>query len=305
MSAPVILIGMHRSGTSMLARLLGELGLFLGERRDENDEALFFQRINDWILRSAGGSWERPEALDALLAQPVLADLTRDYVAGILRSPHTLSYLGLSRWLGARSPAALKEPWGFKDPRATFTLPIWLALYPEARVIHVRRHGVDVAASLKLRQERALEHARARHRRRGLAYWLFPKRGAFAHTVRALELAGGLELWEQYTARAEQHTRDARERGLEVVYEDFLADPLAGLERVARFAGLAPDARALARAAAGVRRERAQAFRESPELLRVAAAWQERLAALGYPAEPPRAALHSTRASRGAACANE
>lgn len=39
---PVIIIGMHRSGTSMLTRVLQRAGLFMGEHREENDESLFF-----------------------------------------------------------------------------------------------------------------------------------------------------------------------------------------------------------------------------------------------------------------------
>ncbi|MCS5697200.1 sulfotransferase [Desulfofundulus thermocisternus] len=30
---PIIIIGMHRSGTNMLTRMLEELGLFVGERK--------------------------------------------------------------------------------------------------------------------------------------------------------------------------------------------------------------------------------------------------------------------------------
>lgn len=51
MNPPVIIIGMHRSGTSLVARLLDVLGLFLGKYKDENHEARLFISINDWFLR--------------------------------------------------------------------------------------------------------------------------------------------------------------------------------------------------------------------------------------------------------------
>src|SRR3954449_9453301 len=60
MRAPVIFIGMHRSGTSMLGRLLEELGMFFGTRKDENNEALFFQEMNNWLLTQCGGRWDNP-----------------------------------------------------------------------------------------------------------------------------------------------------------------------------------------------------------------------------------------------------
>ena len=39
---PVIVIGMHRSGTSLLARLLRAGGVFMGAWRNNHDEAQFF-----------------------------------------------------------------------------------------------------------------------------------------------------------------------------------------------------------------------------------------------------------------------
>ena len=46
---PILVIGMHRAGTSMIADLLRDLGVFMGWRRDIYGEALFFQGLNDWL----------------------------------------------------------------------------------------------------------------------------------------------------------------------------------------------------------------------------------------------------------------
>ncbi len=32
------------------------------------------------------------------------------------------------------------KAWGWKDPRNTFTLPMWLSIFPKARVLHVLRN---------------------------------------------------------------------------------------------------------------------------------------------------------------------
>jgi hypothetical protein len=53
---PIIIISMHRPGTTMIDRMLEDLGLFVGKRREENHEALFFKRNNDWLLKKSGGA---------------------------------------------------------------------------------------------------------------------------------------------------------------------------------------------------------------------------------------------------------
>ena len=42
MVEPVVVIGMHRSGTSIMAMLLDQLGVFMGSSRDQNYESTFF-----------------------------------------------------------------------------------------------------------------------------------------------------------------------------------------------------------------------------------------------------------------------
>lgn len=43
---PVIVLGMHRSSTSMLVGLLRELGLWIGHQAPRNNEARLFRRLN-------------------------------------------------------------------------------------------------------------------------------------------------------------------------------------------------------------------------------------------------------------------
>ena len=57
---PVLVVGMHRSGTSLLARLLAEMGLCLGPDLTPLYESRFFRRLNQEILGRAGASWTRP-----------------------------------------------------------------------------------------------------------------------------------------------------------------------------------------------------------------------------------------------------
>ena len=61
MSPPVIVVGAHRSGTTMVVEMLEALGLFVGERKDVNHEALFFVRFNEWLMYRSGATWDHPE----------------------------------------------------------------------------------------------------------------------------------------------------------------------------------------------------------------------------------------------------
>ena len=60
---PIIIIGMHRSGTTMLSKILENSGVFLGNNKDINNEALFFQKINTWFMRQVYASWDNPEPM--------------------------------------------------------------------------------------------------------------------------------------------------------------------------------------------------------------------------------------------------
>ena len=55
---------MHRSGTTMLSKLLEQFGLFVGSKKEENDESLFFYKLNEWLLRQANASWDNPRNLN-------------------------------------------------------------------------------------------------------------------------------------------------------------------------------------------------------------------------------------------------
>jgi hypothetical protein len=143
MRAPVCITGMHRSGTSLMAMLLHACGLRLGPRRDlltanVDNEAGFFEdfrfvRLNDAILRHAGGSWEKPPPC---VPPP-----------GSRPSERWLEFR--ARWALRRTASA--EPWGWKDPRTALTLPFWTSIAPELKLVVCLRHPATVAWSLRRR----------------------------------------------------------------------------------------------------------------------------------------------------------
>ena len=295
-TSPVIVIGMHRSGTSMVARILARLGLFVGWERDGYAEAVFFSVRHEAVLAAQGARWDHPAPLDPLLEDAAMRGQLVEALRRELRSPAVMSFLGPARYLRWRSPEHLPYAWGWKDPRSTLFLPLWLDVFPEARVIHVVRNGVDVALSLSVRErrrradlrsgtrvgERARTIASERHDVPWLPWLLWQVQlrfvgGRTAWRLRrwrlhpCIDLEEGFTLWTDYLRRAERATPAARGGVFEIRYEDVLAEPDARIRELAAFCGLSVTDDQIAAASRSVARpasnrlddSRARRFHES------------------------------------------
>src|SRR5258706_2467641 len=138
---PVAVAGMHRSGTSMVTRLLNLCGLYLGKEGDllsatkDNLEGFWenakLQRINDEILTSFGGGWDIPPVLQV----------------GWETSPHLASIIQNAN-LAIKEISQQQPVWGWKDPRNSFTLPFWKRLIPNLKIIICIRNPFEVYHSL-------------------------------------------------------------------------------------------------------------------------------------------------------------
>jgi hypothetical protein len=120
----VCVLGMHRSGTSLLTGALRLLGVHLGS--DENllpsDEEAnrkgFWENrlivdLNDALLSRLGGDWHNlPDFPPDWFSSPEFADLRREARAVISKEFGNVPV------------------WGWKDPRACLTLPFWRRLLP-------------------------------------------------------------------------------------------------------------------------------------------------------------------------------
>ena len=281
---PVIIIGMHRSGTSMVSRLLEELGLFMGVKKQRDHESIFFLDLNNWLISQSGGSWDNPQPVHRLLEHTEARELAEDYIRFIMSTPRMTDYLGWKNYLSYRISGGPDFPWGWKDPRNTFTLPLWLDLFPAAKVIQVYRNGIDVANSLFVR-ERGRFRSRpqlTKHRYKKLLYVMRPKRGGFADSLRCASLEGGFSLWEEYFNEARLQMQRLADRGVEVRYEDLIEDPLTVLSSLAQFCGISTEACSISRAAAQIRSSRAYAYRNKPELQDFSEGVSSRLRIYGY-----------------------
>lgn len=294
---PVIVVGMHRSGTSILTRLLDDLGLFVGRDVDGHHESRHFQWINKWMLRETGFTWDRPEGIEALEDRDDVVAPLADHADFLLASARSASYLGWLRYLRTGSPAGLSSPWGWKDPRTSLLLPVWRRLFPEARVVHIRRHGVDVAASLRRRHTGKVEDWQGKDARAvdGIADalhwlrpgWYQPRKGEVVGSLRSLDLEGGLSLWRTYLDRIASSLQAHDGPVHELRYEDLLEDPEPRLETVAGFCDLDPSPGAVEGAADDLDRDRAYRYRDDEELAAFADDHAAALRDAGYDASTP------------------
>lgn len=160
-------LGMHRSGTSALARVLGLMGCYLGDADelaapDAHNPKGYWERRDVWdlderLLAALGASWHDVATLDLGRLSPET------------RAAFDAEARALLRRLDAH------RPWVAKDPRVTVLMPFWRPLLEQPVALLVYRDALEVARSLQARDG-------------------FP-------------LAAGLALWEAYTRAALRDSR--------------------------------------------------------------------------------------------------
>lgn len=154
-STAVIVLGMHRSGTSALTGLLHHLGVALGPRlmpatKDNPQgywEHLDIVGLHDALLHVLGRRWDDIRPLPpGWESTPVARDVAQRLKAILLRD---------------FSGAAL---WGLKDPRLCRLMPLWRPLLEEMavrpRFVLMLRSPREVAASLAARDGLSAAHSR-------------------------------------------------------------------------------------------------------------------------------------------------
>jgi len=151
----LIVLGMHRSGTSVLARLLNLMGMYFGPEgistgaNHENPKGFWERRdvrvLNDHVLHSVGCDWDRvlefdPEALPASL----VSEFEKRAARLVLEMD-------------------AHRPWIMKEPRLSLLFPLWRRVLEVPVCIRILRSPIEVASSLMTRNNIPM-HA-------GLALW--------------------------------------------------------------------------------------------------------------------------------------
>ena len=167
-AGPVIcVLGMHRSGTSLITSALNLLGVDLGPAphrmtpQPDNPRGYFEHRLltdlSEEILVRFDGAWHTPPSFpNGWESTPALEDL------------RTRARQVLEEDFGS-TPI-----WGWKDPRTCLTLPFWQQLLPAMRYVVCVRSPLDVARSLEARDGFSTA--------RSVFLWLAYMRGALMHS---------------------------------------------------------------------------------------------------------------------------
>ena len=231
--SPLIIIGMHRSGTSMLTRLIENIGYEIGKHRDQNDESMHFWRLNEWVFRQVNATWDNPynfQYLDELTKMRLLVVL-RMHLKGVLAAKYSglvkSFFLDLTEYTGK---------WSWKDPKNTFTLELWQEIFPKAKIIHIYRNPIDVARSLQARAESKIEGYRPTKRSK-IKELLARGKLQYCDSVRVLDLIEGIRLWESYVEKSFSYDFDV----LHIKYEDLLENPQHHLREICDYLGEKPS----------------------------------------------------------------
>ncbi|HKZ11332.1 MAG TPA: hypothetical protein VJL61_11590 [Rhodanobacteraceae bacterium] len=193
-SEAILVVGMHRSGTSAATRVLNLLGVELGGslldpgpgNRLGHWEHREVVAIHEALLRDLGMSWDDTRALPVEWTASAAAHAAMQRIAGLVAQEFSGSKL-----------------WAVKDPRLCRFLPLWIEALAgsgiDLRVLFVVRHPAAVADSLKARD--------------------------------GLDAAGTHLRWLEHFAEAEFATRDLP-RAI-ILYDDLLSDWRSAMEWLA------------------------------------------------------------------------
>jgi hypothetical protein len=193
----ICVLGMHRSGTSLLTRILNLAGVEIGSDKALTTEPVadnpkgYWEHhaltgISDAIIKRYGGTWDQPPVLRPGWESDAAFDDLRHRARQLIDEQFSNASI-----------------WGWKDPRTCLTLPFWQLLLPRMRYVVCLRNPVDVAASLA-------------------------RRDGFSNEK-------SFSLWLAYVSAALKYS-EGKPR-LVVVYEDLMNDCFGELQRIAEFLG--------------------------------------------------------------------
>lgn len=206
MAAPIFIVGVDRSGTTLLSVMLGMHSL-VWIPYESHFHVVFHQRYNaDPRIGDVGFN---KAVLDDVLVQKYVRDWDIDIPKDIdVGACPSLSCI-LRSFHEACAAARGKVMWGDKTPRYIVHLDVINDLFPDARFVHIVRDGRDVARSL-------------------VSMWWGPK-----------DFASALEYWSR---RVELGSKMLGmlpgARRMQLRFEDLVRSPREELHRVTAFLGI-------------------------------------------------------------------
>lgn len=135
---PIVILGMHRSGTSAIASILHKIGISMGAEFLNSDgfnpggyfEDTKFLWLNKGMIENADGTWFNPPSV-------------KEIIKGGKKFKNSVKKTIKERRLKAKA-----DSWGWKDPRNCLTCWNYVDVLPDARFIVVVRTLSDIKKSL-------------------------------------------------------------------------------------------------------------------------------------------------------------
>lgn len=149
----VVVLGMHRSGTSVLTKALEVMGVSLSENlMPEGEfnpkghwEDLSVVSINDRLLSQYHALWSSPTLVEVNFDSQRVSLLLAEAVSLVQKRVEEFGV------------------WGFKDPRTSRLLPFWQEVFKRAGIdvkyVYALRNPLDIARSLKRRDGISYKHS--------------------------------------------------------------------------------------------------------------------------------------------------
>jgi hypothetical protein len=212
---PIIIVGTHRSGTSVLVSVLRNNSGFFGNAINGHEESLFFFKLNEYLLSFFKASWDKPYNVFTAINDQQL-DLIKLF--GLIDVNEFEIPVFLNSFQLFLCRMQYYKFWGWKDPRTSLLLPLWTKIFPNAKVLHICRNGMDVALSLYRREIK-------RDRKDSL----------FAEDLTSID--GAFQLWRVYENSILQRSNELTNY-LRIKYEDLLELKPEVLTQLNNFCGI-------------------------------------------------------------------
>lgn len=163
----IVVVGMHRSGTSAVTGTLHRMGAFVGAEDEltpanqENPKGFYERRdiraVCDGLLQASGATWWNPSSFHV------------GKICDPSKERHVSAFMNI---VGQLDP---HRPWAIKEPRLCLVLPLLRDVLQHAVAVIVHRDPVEIALSLRERNELPIAE--------GVALWESYMRHAIAATT--------------------------------------------------------------------------------------------------------------------------
>ena len=277
--SPIVIAGMHRSGTSMLSKILENGDIKLGSMKDTNHESLFFQRINIWMMSLISSSWDSPrEFLD--IDSKVIDDISIQ-LNQLLESRSNMLYFGWRALFLKKKFSDMQSYWGWKDPRNTFTADLWSNIFPDMKIIYVVRHPIDIAESLMSRQGKEIKNDLSRVKKiDGVVKTLLKiNHTNYNSSMIINSYEACFKLIDLYYNKISKRNLD---NSIIVRFEDLLFNPREKFNDIFKFCGLNVGEDYLDRIESQIVESRGFSYKKYPRLLEFESEYEGLISKMGY-----------------------